>query len=123
MKEILSELYSMMNEPPWSGFERTDEEKTAIVYMAAKSIENKDIWSGVTKTELLKYFEEMGYTKEDLNKTIMMNDVTFKRGQDVLKEIGGKDVWVPMYVPTLGIRLLAKEYLDRHPEMNKSANI
>lgn len=117
MKQILSELYSIMREPPRSQFERTDEETAAIVYMAASSIQNGDLWSLVTKTNIMKYFEEIGLTEKDLNSTIRMNDTTFKQQGYVREEIDGKTVFVPVYIPTLGIRLLGQAYLERHPEM------
>ena len=109
-----------MEEPLRSQFERTNEEKAAIVYMAAKAIQNKDIWSGVTKTELVEYFKEKGYTEKDLDKTIRTNGVTFKRGTPALEERDGKNVEVLTYAPTMGIRLLAMEFLDRHPEMKNA---
>ena len=120
LEEILAELYSIIDAPPWSKFDRTVGVRAAMVYMAANSIQKKDLWSPITKIDLTGYFETLGYTEDDLNKTIMANSAIFKRGQDVLKEIGGKSVWVPIYESTLKIRLLAKAYLELHSELKNA---
>jgi len=118
MEGIYSELNSLIQEPPYSGYIETDEEREVIMCLVAKCIEEKHIrTTPITYTEFLNHFKEKGYSKQDLDNALHGLEVQLSKGDYVLEERDGEKNWTRQYFPGLGVRLITGEFLKRHPEI------
>jgi len=118
MGKILEGMYVIMGENDWAMYLRDEHERTAMVYIAANAVKEGDIRATTTNIrELEAYFNERGFTKDELLRTVRVHDVTFKPAGHDREKVDGQSMFVPRFIPTQSIRLLAETYLNRHPEM------
>jgi hypothetical protein len=101
-----SELRSIVDRMYSGFFPGRGPEKDIIVYLATKSIQNKDIWSTPVRPE--EFITELKqYPRDDIIKAVM-----YLEDCGIIKRDGTRRI-----IPAVSVRIICELYLKNHPEI------